>query len=145
MLHPAPSIGSVHPFPSPLVCKDTSELALVVEDEAVIGLDICDGLEAFGYVAAGPFTHCRQALGWLQRFTPSLAILDYALRDGACMERTRELQSRRVPLLIYSGHGRTRDFATEFPDVPWLGKPAALASMLAACGAHAGASAHLKG
>ena len=145
MLHPAPSNDSGNPLISPLVLGKASELALVVEDEAMIGLDLCDGLESCGYVAAGPFTHCCKALAWLQRFTPSLAILDYALRDGSCMELMRELRRRRVPLLIYSGHRRTRDFATEFPDVPWLGKPAPLASVLAASGARAGASAHLEG
>lgn len=138
MLHSTPASGHTHPALPGRAIQRSSELALVVEDQALVGLDLCDGLEAFGYVVAGPFTRCRNALAWVQRFTPSFAILDYRLRDGCCLELARELRRLGVPFVIYSGHERTRDFATEFPNAPWLTKPVSVASVLAACDAQVG-------
>ncbi len=119
--------------PPPTVGKP-SDLILVVEDEATIGLDLCDNLEEIGYLPAGPFTRCCDALAWLRSFTPVSAIVDYTLRDGLCLELVRELRRRCVPFVIFSGHLRKSDFTVEFAGAPWIDKPATLASLLAALG-----------
>ncbi len=132
MLHPTFGTSPTKSlYPRPAV-GGSSELVLVVEDEAIIGLDLCESIDSLGYLAAGPFTHCRDALAWLQRFTPCSAILDYALRDGFCMELARELKRRCIPFVIHSGHWRERAFAAEFPNAPWIDKPASPVSVLRA-------------
>ena len=62
-------------------------LVLVLEDEALIALNLQDELQDAGYEVAGPFTACSAALEWLQTATPDMAILDATLKDGSCHER----------------------------------------------------------
>ena len=57
-------------------------LVVVLEDEALIALDLQDGLQDSGYRVAGTFTTCAEALSWLQTETPDVAILDTVLKDG---------------------------------------------------------------
>ena len=44
-----------------------------------------------------------EALAWLERDAPSVAILDYSLKDGPCTALARTLRERGVPFIIYSG------------------------------------------
>ena len=67
-------------------------LVLVLEDEALIALNLQDELQDAGYEVAGPFTTCAAALEWLQTETPDTAILDAALKDGPCREIALELE-----------------------------------------------------
>src|SRR6478609_10310805 len=47
-------------------------LALVLEDEAMIALNLQDELQDAGYRVAGPFTTCSAALEWLGTATPDM-------------------------------------------------------------------------
>jgi DNA-binding response OmpR family regulator len=98
-------------------------LVLIVEDEAIIALNLQDELQDSGYSVAGPFTTCAEALAWLQSKTPDVAVLDTVLKDGACREIALDLASRKIPFLIYSGHREDRDLLAEFHHVPWIEKP----------------------
>jgi DNA-binding response OmpR family regulator len=86
----------------------TSSLVLVLEDEALIALNVQDELQDAGYEVAGPFSACSAGLEWLQTATPDVAILDAALKDGSCHEIALELTRRKVPFLIYSGYQEDR-------------------------------------
>lgn len=61
---------------------------LIVEDEALLGLALEDGLEEAGIVVAGPLASCAEVLAWIE------------LRDGSCIEFARALLRRgaRCPL-----------------------------------------------
>jgi two-component SAPR family response regulator len=96
---------------------------LVVEDEALIGMALEASLEEAGYNAAGPFPSRASALAWLDSETPSFAILDYALQDGACVELARVLRQRSVPFIVYSGYRLSADVPPEFRGVTWIEKP----------------------
>jgi DNA-binding response OmpR family regulator len=98
-------------------------LVLVLEDEALIALNLQDDLQDAGYEVAGPFTTCAAALEWLWSRTPDTAILDAALKDGPCREVALELSRREVPFLIYSGHHEDRQLLSEFHHVTWIEKP----------------------
>ena len=98
-------------------------LVLVLEDEALIALDLQDGLQDSGYRVAGPFTTCADALSWLQTETPDVAILDTVLKDGPCREIALALAARDVPFLIYSGHSQEKELLPEFLHVRWIEKP----------------------
>ena len=67
---------------------------LIVEDKALLGLALEDDLEEAGIVVAGPLASCAEALAWIEHATPALAILDYKLRDGSCIELARALLQR---------------------------------------------------
>jgi DNA-binding response OmpR family regulator len=98
-------------------------LVLVLEDEALIAINLQDELQDAGHAVAGPFTACSAALEWLQTATPDMAILDAALNDGSCHSVAVELRRRGVPFLIYSGHQEDRQLLAEFRQITWIEKP----------------------
>jgi DNA-binding response OmpR family regulator len=112
---------------------DGKPLVLLLEDEALIALNLQDELQDAGYEVAGPFTACAAALEWLQTVTPAMAILDAALTDGSCREIALELTRRRVPFLIYSGYQEDQHLLTEFQHVTWIEKPVPSAVLVQAC------------
>jgi DNA-binding response OmpR family regulator len=108
-------------------------LVLIVEDEAIIALNLQDELLDSGYTVAGPFTTCAEALSWLRRKTPDVAVLDTVLKDGACHEIALDLARRNVPFLIYSGHREDRELLAEFRHVPWIEKPVPPSVLIEEC------------
>jgi DNA-binding response OmpR family regulator len=114
--------------------QNTSKpLVLILEDEALIALNLQDELQDAGYKIAGPFTTCAAALEWLQTTTPDTAILDAALKDGPCRDIALELSRREVPFLIYSGHQEDRQLLAEFDLVTWIEKPVPPLVLVEAC------------
>ncbi len=104
---------------------------LIVEDQALIGLSLEAYLEEIGFGTCGTFLSAADALAWLAWNTPTIAILDYSLKDGPCTGLVRTLRKRRIPFVIYSGH--KREIACQaLQDVPWLNKPCDRAALLAA-------------
>src|SRR5690349_5286724 len=97
-------------------------LALVLEDEAMIALNLQDELQDAGYKVAGPFMTCSAALEWLATATPDMAVLDAALKDGSCRAITLELSRRGVPFLIYSGHPEDSRLVAGLEPVTWIEK-----------------------
>ena len=108
-------------------------LVLILEDEAVIALNIQDELQDAGYSIGGPFTTCADALSWLETNTPDLAVLDTILKDASCDEVARELAGRKVPFLIYSGHREDKELLAEFNHVRWIEKPVPPSVLIEEC------------
>jgi two-component system, response regulator PdtaR len=75
---------------------------LVAEDSALVSMFVADDLQEHGYQCVGPFARGSDALAKLATQTPDLAIVDWALQDGFCIELIRELRDRGVPLVIFS-------------------------------------------
>jgi DNA-binding response OmpR family regulator len=109
---------------------------LVVEDQALIGMAIEAYLEEIG-CAVEPLASCAAALAWLDANTPDLAVIDFMLRDGPCIDLARELKRRGVPFVIYSGYPRPISMPSELLDAPWIEKPADRADLLSALAAMA--------
>ena len=106
---------------------------LLAEDQLLIGMDLADELEGRGFEVAGAFPSSREALGWLASNTPDVAILDVKLKDGSSLELARELRRRGVPFVFFSGaQGTQGGLRAEFPDVPWVEKPARLDQLVQA-------------
>ncbi len=103
---------------------------LLVEDEALIGVDIEEQVSAAGYDVqwAGSL---QGALTYLEAGTPDVAIIDVVLRDGQGTDLVHELKQRGVPFVIHSGWASQPDIP-ELRDVPWLTKPADIALLLSA-------------
>jgi DNA-binding response OmpR family regulator len=96
---------------------------LIVEDQVLIAMSLEAYLEDVGYAPAGPFQSNSEALAWLDESTPDLAILDYKLNDGLCIELARTLRSRGVPFVVYSGARQAQGMPPEFEGAPWIEKP----------------------
>lgn len=110
-------------------------LVLVLEDEAIIALNLQEELQEAGYRVAGPFTTCAAALDWLRGETPHVAILDTVLKDGPCRDIALELGGRKVPFVIYSGQSEDAALLPELGHVDWIEKPALPSVLIAHCDA----------
>jgi DNA-binding NtrC family response regulator len=97
-------------------------LCLVIEDEALIGLALEAVLEEAGFRVAGPFMRNAEALAWLERHTPDVALLDVLLKDGPCTSVVRALHKRDIPFAIYSGL-KPQSLPPELAQARWMEKP----------------------
>jgi DNA-binding response OmpR family regulator len=112
---------------------NSKPLVLLLEDEALIALNLQDEMQDAGYDVAGPFNTCSAALEWLRTAKPDLAILDATLKDGPCREIAVELSRRDVPFLIYSGHQEDHQLLSEFQHITWIEKPVSSEALVQAC------------
>ena len=96
-------------------------LVLALEDGTAHGALVEQALAQAGARIAGPFGSCKDALIWLERNTPDLAVLDIELGGEPCADVARELRHEGVPFVVFSAtepHGAPR----EFRNVPWIDK-----------------------
>ncbi len=96
---------------------------LIAEDESLIALDLAHLCEDEGWLCAGPFATCEDALQWLDDASPDVALLDADLRDGSCLAIVRVLEERNIPWAILSGHEQRNAFGV-LREVIWIEKPA---------------------
>lgn len=77
---------------------------LVVEDEALIALDIADGLTQRG-ARVVVTASVEGAIGYINEGGISAAVIDRALRDGFCTPICQRLNERAIPFIMHSGYG----------------------------------------
>jgi DNA-binding NtrC family response regulator len=92
---------------------------LIVEDEALIALDIAEEVSAHGAHACVTSTVC-EALSALSRLKFAVAIVDHRLRGEDASEVIRRLEKLEIPFLIYSGYEEIEAWV----GVPVVRKPA---------------------
>jgi len=109
-----------------------ARIALIVEDEALIAMNLEDGFCDEGFAVAGPFSACADALRWLEEVTPDLAVLDALLTDGPCLELARELQRRDIPFVVHSVAAAFVDCPAELDGAPWIEKPSPAETVVSA-------------
>lgn len=105
---------------------------LLVDDEPLIGLDLCDILIAAGYQVVGPASSASAAFLLLEEYFPKLAIIDVKLRNEICLDLPRQLWDRKIPFIVHTGYPRDSFDIDEFRDAPRLQKPASPSDLLKA-------------
>jgi DNA-binding response OmpR family regulator len=75
---------------------------LVVEDEAILALDIAEQLSSAGFQVVGPAPSVAKALKLITDVGCDFAVLDVNLRDETAEPVARELRSRSTPFLFLS-------------------------------------------
>jgi DNA-binding response OmpR family regulator len=105
-------------------------LVLLVEDEALVAMNLQDDLNEAGYAVVGPFDTCAAALAWLEAETPDLAVLDTVLKDGTCRTLAAEFSRRGVGFVLWSGHLQDKQTLQEFTDAVWVEKPSTHTALL---------------
>ncbi|MER8904365.1 response regulator [Mesorhizobium sp. M0772] len=105
-------------------------LVLVVDDEALIALDMESALSEAGFAVALAAT-CSQAKRFLADHTPAAAILDVRLSDGEAVDAAKTLAARAVPFVVYSGLGVEETHEAFSPGVRVM-KPAGPAEVIRA-------------
>jgi DNA-binding response OmpR family regulator len=103
---------------------------LVVEDDALLGLDIAQQLTDAGFDVIGPAISVAKALELMGRAGCDIAVLDVNLGSETAAPVAVELRTRGTPFIVlsgYSGNQHPRDFH----GAPILAKPARPAELVA--------------
>jgi DNA-binding response OmpR family regulator len=77
-------------------------LALVLEDEALIALDVEQHLVESGFEVV-LVSSCEAADRFLSERDADVAVIDLQLRDGFCHNVARALVDRSIPFIVHSG------------------------------------------
>ncbi|MFD1340863.1 response regulator [Litorisediminicola beolgyonensis] len=107
---------------------------LVLEDEAMIALDLRLTLEDHGAVVIGPADSLEDGLRLVQENRIDAAILDADLGEVDSLPLAQHLRANGVPFVFHTGCNRP-EFSSEFAGAPVHLKPAlpdSLAADLAA-------------
>ena len=78
---------------------------LVVDDEALIAMMLCDLLAEYGHETVGPAYSESQALDLVASARIDAAILDVTLGDHDCFGVAEVLGQRGIPFAFATGHG----------------------------------------
>jgi DNA-binding response OmpR family regulator len=110
---------------------------LLVEDDALIAMDVEGSLNDFGCQVVGPFGSVVDAIAALRTEQPDCAVLDLNLNGRLAMPIADALSEARVPFLFLSGHSRDvlpdRHRTRPFLSKPYLER-ALQATLLELCG-----------
>ncbi|MER9355619.1 response regulator [Mesorhizobium sp. M0514] len=110
---------------------------VVLEDEALIALDVEQSLCDAGFNVLAVLSSCSEALEWLQSNSPDVAVLDVELNDGNCEAVARLLHERNIPFVVHSGSAFDGSYYDPiFQNGTWVSKPAGdgdVTNAVAAC------------
>jgi CheY-like chemotaxis protein len=78
---------------------------LVVEDEFLVGLTLCEDLAALAAQVTGPVASLGEALQLVQQQQFDAALIDVNLRGEMSFPLADELVARNVPFMFVTGYG----------------------------------------
>lgn len=96
---------------------------LVVEDEAIVALDLQFTLEDMGLAVIGPCPSVASGFSAVARRRPDVAILDVQLTDGEVYDLADALHAAKVPIVFHSGHAESGALARRYPGARICPKP----------------------
>lgn len=103
---------------------------LLVEDEALIAMDIEAHLIDHGFSVAGPCATVSEALAAVEKGGLSVGILDVHLRGESSVELAKRLLSMKIPVIFLSGAVEIR-LPGELTACPVLSKPIDYSNLVA--------------
>ena len=77
---------------------------LLVEDEALLAIDVTAIIEMAGGRVVGPAYSLRQGFSWIDRAKFDCAVLDINLHDELVFELADALIERGIPIIFLSSH-----------------------------------------
>ncbi len=95
---------------------------LLVEDNALIGMDLEDILNSYGCQVIGPRVSVQDAMIEIQAGEVDVAVLDFMLEDGTATPLAKALDDKGIPFAMCTGAGEG-EMSTLFPNTPILNKP----------------------
>jgi len=99
-----------------------SPSVLVVEDEALIAMDLQSLLEEAGYRVLGPANSTTSALALLDRDDPDVALLDVNLGRSDVFGVANVLAERKTQVIFLTGHSAQK-LPPDHRHRPLLSKP----------------------
>lgn len=100
------------------------KVALLLEDEALIAMDVGELLASEGFTPA-VVVSCAAADEWLDANPPpAVALIDVHLPDGPCDRIAERLRDLGVPTVVHSGDMASAESAGgPFSHAVWIAKP----------------------
>jgi CheY-like chemotaxis protein len=95
---------------------------LVVEDEALVSVELVDSLTMYGIEALGPSASVENAMEIIGSTTLDGALVDANLNGQAVHEITAALVRRNIPFALVTGYTR-EDLPKSFREYPLVAKP----------------------
>lgn len=106
-----------------------SRRILVVEDEAIIAIDMAAALEDAGYSVVGPVGSVYEAMKLLDEHTCDCAVLDINLTGETSSPVANRLIAHGIPFVTVSGN-TPESSGEEFSQAPFLSKPIVTSKLL---------------
>ncbi len=113
---------------------------LIVEDNALLALELGQAIGEAGFAAVGPALSAAKAIELIEKGGCDAAVLDINLRGETSAAVADELRTRTIPFITITGYARAQQPAV-FEGVPTFTKPVAMTLVveeLRRCLGHAG-------
>ncbi len=99
--------SAVHPASCELETRQLEGTnVLVVEDEALIAMDLADRLSEAGARIVGPCSSVSEALECLGTADIDVAVIDFVLKDHNSDALQEALEEKRVPFVVVTSYPR---------------------------------------
>ncbi|MFA5957590.1 hypothetical protein [Hyphomicrobium sp.] len=95
---------------------------LLIEDNALISMDLEEILKNFGCHVLGPRVRVQDALDAIESEDIDVAVVDYMLEDGDAEPIARKLNDKGIPFAFCTGTPQAH-VGSLYPHTPILGKP----------------------
>ena len=109
--------------------RDASSRILVIEDEALVALQLQADLESVGHTVIGPARSLQAGLSLAKDETIDLALVDVSLGRDTSAPIADELIARKVPFAFVTGYSDTAVLPEHLRQMPRLSKPYVLADV----------------
>lgn len=96
---------------------------LIVEDDALVALNLQDFVESLGCTVVGPTGRLGEALALLDREDIDGAMLDINLHGEMVYPLAEKLAERQIPMLFCSGYALTSAVPAKFSHYKQVAKP----------------------
>lgn len=96
---------------------------LLVEDDALLALDLADMLTDAGYEVCDPANSNEVARRVIERDQPSFALLDFNLGKETSIPTAMELANRSIPFAYVTGRAEAVSTHPNAPSAPVISKP----------------------
>lgn len=96
---------------------------LVVEDEALIAMELAQSIEEAGGIVAASVRSRHEALTLVEYADFHAAVLDVRLPDGTAFDVASRLAARGIPFLFCTADSQDRARFSDWPEVPVVTKP----------------------
>lgn len=135
--HMQPCAPAPDPMAAPLpvrapetVRRNHARRVLIVEDEALIALQLREAIAEAGFAVAGPFASAAEALEAIARTPIAAAVLDVNLGRETSAAIARALREASIPFVVVSGYD-VEQLAPDLRGAPLVGKPLQIERLLA--------------
>lgn len=103
---------------------------LIVEDDALIAMELEERLQDMGYDVLGPAASVEEAQAVADRHKPDAALLDSNLAGVSSTEFAAVLAGRGVPVAFCTGYDTIKNLPAALQAAPILTKPIGDADLL---------------